>query len=171
MVTVAHGTFSLRGYRSAAPTRRSIMSRADKFAALADDVVARWSKFGHWDRTFFPSLLGMTVQEVRADYCRMLMPYKPELDQPAGLVHGGALATLLDAVCVPAVGAAYGRAARYSTIDFHVQFLTAVKQQDVVAEGWVVRRGRSVVFCESEAVIVETGKVAARSLLTYSVTE
>ena len=68
------------------------MSRAEKFAALPDEVVARWLKFGSWDRAFFPTLLGMTVQEVRVDYCRMLMPYKPELDQPQGLVHGGAIA-------------------------------------------------------------------------------
>jgi uncharacterized protein (TIGR00369 family) len=146
------------------------MSRAEHFELLAPDVAARWSKFGNWDRTFFPMLLGMTVQEVRVDYCRMLMPYRPELDQPAGLVHGGAIASLLDAVVVPAVGSSYGRDARYSTIDLHVQFLSAVQQQDIVAEGWVVRRGRGVVFCESEAINVATGKVAARSLLTYSVT-
>ena len=146
------------------------MSRADQFDPLPADVVARWSKFGHWDRIFFPSLLGMTVQEVRVDYCRMFMPYKPELDQPAGLVHGGAIASLLDAVVVPAVGAAYGRDARYSTVDLHVQFLTAVQQHDIVAEGWVVRRGKTVVFCESEAINVITGQVAARSVLTYNVT-
>ncbi len=147
------------------------MSRADQFAVLPDDVVARWSKFGHWDRTFFPSLLGMTVQEVRVDYCRMLMPYRADLDQPAGLVHGGAIASLLDAVVVPAVGQAYPRSVRYSTVDLHVQFLSAVKEHDLVAEGWVVRRGRSVVFCESEAVDVATGRVAARSLITISVTD
>ena len=77
------------------------MSRAEQFDLLAPDVSERWSRFGHWDRVFFPNLLGMTVQEVRVDYCRMLMPYKPELDQPAGLVHGGAIASLLDAVVVP----------------------------------------------------------------------
>lgn len=147
------------------------MNRAEQFAFLPDDVTARWSKFGQWDRVFFPSLLGMTVQSVRVDYCRMLMPYRPDLEQPAGLVHGGAIASLLDAVVVPAVGSAYGRGVRYSTVDLHVQFLSAVQQQDIVAEGWVVRRGRAVVFCESEAVNVATGAIAARSLITISVTD
>ena len=146
------------------------MSRAEQFAILPDDVAARWSKFAKWNRIYLPTLLGMSVQEVRVDYCRMLMPYKSELDQPAGLVHGGAIASLLDAVVVPAVGSAYGRDARYSTVDMHVQFLSAVQEQDILAEGWVVRRGRSVVFCESEAINAATGKVVARSVLTYSVT-
>jgi uncharacterized protein (TIGR00369 family) len=145
------------------------MSRAEKFAALPDEVAARWLKFGSWDRAFFPTLLGMTVQEVRVDYCRMLMPYKPELDQPQGLVHGGAIASLLDCVVVPAVGAAYAREVRFSTVDMHVQYMSAAKQEDLVAEGWVTKRGRSVVFCESEATSAATGKVVARSVLTYNV--
>ena len=147
------------------------MSRADQFAAVPSDVAQRWSRFARGDTVFFPTLLGISVQEVRVDYCRMLMPYKPELRQPAGLVHGGAIATLLDVVAVPAVGAAYGPTARYSTIDMHVQFMSAVRDHDIVAEGWVVRRGRSVVFCESEATDVVTGTVVARSVLTYSVSD
>ncbi|CAB4705168.1 MAG: hotdog fold thioesterase [Actinobacteria bacterium] len=145
------------------------MSRAEQFAPLPDDVAARWLKFGSWDRIFYPSFLGMTVQEVRADYCRMLMQYKPELDQPQGLVHGGAIASLLDAVVVPAVGAAYGREVRFSTVDMHVQYMSAAKQEDLIAEGWVTKRGRSVVFCESEAIGATSGKVVARSVLTYNV--
>lgn len=145
------------------------MSRAEQFDLLPDDVAARWLKFGSWDRIFYPSFLGMTVQEVRADYCRMLMQYKPELDQPQGLVHGGAIASLLDAVVVPAVGAAYGREVRFSTVDMHVQYMSAAKQEDLIAEGWVTKRGRSVVFCESEAIGASSGKVVARSVLTYNV--
>ena len=145
------------------------MSRAEQFAPLPDDVAARWLKFGSWDRIFYPSFLGMTVQEVRADYCRMLMQYKPELDQPQGLVHGGAIASLLDAVVVPAVGAAYAREVRFSTVDMHVQYMSAAKQEDLIAEGWVTKRGRSVVFCESEAIGATSGKVVARSVLTYNV--
>lgn len=145
------------------------MNRADDFALLPPEVASRWSRFGKWDRVFYPQLLGMTVEEVRVDYCRMRLAYRPELEQPAGLVHGGAIASLLDAVMVPAVGAAYGPDARYSTVDMHVQFLSAVDKHDIVAEGWIVKRGRSVVFCESEATNANTAKVVARSVLTYNV--
>jgi uncharacterized protein (TIGR00369 family) len=145
------------------------MSRADQFAALAPEVEARWRKFASGDRVVYPKLLGMVVDDVRVDYCRMTLPYRPELEQGAGLVHGGAIASLLDAVLVPAVGSAYGREARYSTVDMHVQFIGAVVQQDIIAEGWIVRRGRTTVFCESEAVNAVTGKLIARAVLTYNV--
>lgn len=145
------------------------MSRAEQFAPLPPEAQARWSKFANWDRTYFPMLVGLVVEEVRSDYCRMRLPFRPELEQPAGVVHGGAIATVLDSVVVPAVGSHYTAEHRYSTVDMHVQYLSALVQQDGIAEGWVVRRGRTTVFCEAELLGADSGKLVARSLLTYNV--
>lgn len=145
------------------------MSRAEQFQPLAPDLVAKWSKFGNWEREYFPTLVGLSVEEVRTDYCRMRMPFRIELEQPAGVVHGGAIATALDSVVVPAVGSAYSAEHRYSTVDMHVQYLAALVKEDGIAEGWVVRRGRTTVFCEAELVGADSGKLIARSLLTYNV--
>ena len=145
------------------------MSRADQFAPLAAEAQARWSKFANWDRTYFPMLVGLVVEEVRNDYCRMRLPFRAELEQPAGVVHGGAIATVLDSVVVPAVGSHYSAEHRYSTVDMHVQYLSALVQQDGIAEGWVVRRGRTTVFCEAELTGADSGKLIARNLLTYNV--
>ena len=144
------------------------MSRAEQFAPLRADASERWTKFGIWDREYFPTYVGLKIEEIRTDYCRMRMPFRPELEQAGGVVHGGALATLLDTVVVPAVGAAYDREARFSTVDMHVQFLSALIGEDAIAEGWVVKRGRSVVFCESE-IRTAADKLIARSVLTYNV--
>ncbi|MFZ9627757.1 MAG: PaaI family thioesterase [Ilumatobacteraceae bacterium] len=144
-------------------------TRASRFAPVAPEALERWSAFGRWDRVYFPSLVGLEIEEIRTDYCRMRMPFRHDLEQPAGVVHGGAIATLLDTVVVPAVGQAYGPDARFSTVDFHLQYLSALAVDDAVAEGWVVRRGRTLVFCEAEAVAVRTGAVVARALLTYHV--
>jgi uncharacterized protein (TIGR00369 family) len=126
-------------------------------------------KFGRDEAELFVKLLGLVVEEVRTDYCRMRMPFREGLNQAAGIVHGGAIAGLLDSVVVPVVGSAYGREARYSTVDMHVQFMSALVGEDAVAEGWVVKRGRSLVFCESEVVGASSGKTIARSVLTYHV--
>ncbi|MFM7044398.1 MAG: PaaI family thioesterase [Ilumatobacteraceae bacterium] len=147
-----------------------IGGRAAGFAPASDEVLERWSAFGRWDRPYFPSLVGLVVEEVRTDYCRMRLPYRPELEQPAGIVHGGAIATVLDTVVVPAVGQAYGPDARFSTVDFHVQYLAPLVREDGIAEGWVVRRGRTLVFCEAE-LMSAGGRVVARGLLTYHVSQ
>lgn len=145
------------------------MSRADGFAALDRDVLDRWSTFISPDRDLYPNLLGLLVEEIRVDYCRMRLPFKPSLLQAGGVVHGGAIASLLDAVVVPAIGAGLPPSAQFSTVDQHVQYLAPLVDDDAVAEGWVVRRGRRTVFCESEAVRASDGTIVARSLLTYAV--
>lgn len=146
------------------------MSRADQFAPLRPNAAERWANFGQWDREYFPTHVGLEIEELRTDYCRMRMPFRPALEQAGGVVHGGALATLLDTVVVPAVGSAYEQEARFSTVDMHVQFLSALIGEDAIGEGWVVKRGRTVVFCESEVTTASTGKLIARSVLTYNVT-
>jgi uncharacterized protein (TIGR00369 family) len=138
------------------------------FAPLPEATAAVWGRFGQWQRTFFPKLVGVVVEEVRTDYCRMRLPYRPELDQPHGLVHGGAIATLLDSVVVPAIGSAYDLDARFSTVSMHVDFLGAVKGEDVVAVGWVVQRGRTIVFCRAEAG-TDGGRQVASASLVYRV--
>lgn len=144
-------------------------SRADQYQPLSDEAADRWAKFGKSETVFYPMLLGLEVEETRIDYCRMRMPFQPHLLHPGGIVHGGAIASLMDAVLVPAVGSVLGPNDRYSTVDLHVQYIGAVKDEDVVAEGWVTRRGRRVVFCESEAIGATSGRLIAKSVLTYNV--
>jgi len=142
--------------------------RAERFEPLPDDVRARWDTFGRWpDRTYFPSFVGLVVEELRRDYCRMRLPFRPELEQVAGVVHGGALATLIDTVVVPAVGAAYGRETQYSTVSMNLSYLGAVRGSDVVAEGWVTRRGRTMAFCRAEA--TSEGRLVVEGSLVYAI--
>ncbi len=142
--------------------------RADSFAPLPEDVAARWRKYGNWDRTYFPSLVGVVVEDLRTDYCRMRLPFRPELTQPAGSVHGGAIATLVDTVVVPAVGAGLEPGWAYATVTMNIQYLGAITGEDAVAEGWVTQRGRSIVFCQAE-VTTAGGRPVATGTLAYKI--
>jgi len=143
------------------------MSRAAQFAPLDDERRERWLGFGNWDVTYFPKLVGLVVEEVRADYCRMRLPWRTEITQPAGVAHGGAIATIIDSVVVPAIGSGYETNQGFVTLDMHVQYLGALVDQDAVAEGWVTQRGRSIVFCEAEVVGATSGRRLARGVLTF----
>ena len=140
----------------------------EAFEALAPARVALWRNFGQWEAPLFPQLVGLQIEEIRLDYCRMRLPYRPELDQPAGVVHGGAIATLIDTVVVPAVASAYDQIPMMLTLNMTVQYLGAIVGEDAVADGWLTRRGRSVAFCEA-LVRTGAGKVAATGQLTYTV--
>src|SRR3546814_19554193 len=96
----------------------------------------------------------------------MRLPFRPELEQPAGVVHGGAVATLVDTVVVPAVGQAYPADYAYFTIQMDVRYIGAVAKEDAIAEGWIEQRGRTVVFCRAE-VRVASGQLVAEGPLNY----
>lgn len=79
--------------------------RADDFAPLDPETARRWAFFPHWEgKTYFVNIAGLEVEELRRDYARMTMPYRESNLQAADLVHGGAIATLIDTVVVPAIG-------------------------------------------------------------------
>jgi uncharacterized protein (TIGR00369 family) len=143
--------------------------RAEQFAPLDPETLDAWGYFLRWkEQRYFPQVVGLEVEEIRTDYCRMRLPFRPELNQPAGVVHGGAIATLIDTVVVPAIGQAYEIGRLYLTIGMNITYLGAVQNEDAIAEGWIEQRGRSIVFCGAE-VTTESGKLAAQGTLTYKV--
>lgn len=141
---------------------------ADRFEPLPDHLAATWAGFGRWDQVFFPTVVGLELEEVRSGYGRMRLPYRPELQQPAGVVHGGAIATLIDTVVVPAVGGVYEERPKMLTISMSIRYLGALVAEDAVAEGWVEQRGRSIVFCRAE-VRSGGGAMVADGTLVYKV--
>jgi len=112
--------------------------------------------------------VGIGLEEVRADYARMRLAFRPELNQPGGVVHGGAIATLIDTAVVPAIGSGYTQLPLMFTVNMQVQYLDAVREEDAIAEAWVEKRGRSLVFTRVE-VRTASDVLAATGALVYKV--
>src|SRR5918994_402858 len=102
----------------------------ESFEPVAPERAAMWRNFGQWEQPLFPQLVGPRIEDIRLDYCRMRLPYRDELNQPAGVVHGGAIATLIDTVVVPAVASAYDQMPVMLTIDMQIRYLGAARESD-----------------------------------------
>jgi len=146
-----------------------VSDRAAQFGPLPPERLERWSKFGQWDTVWFPQFLGVKLEELRADYARMRLAYRPEFRQPAGVVHGGVIATMIDTVVVPAIGSGYEEPRQLFTIDIQLRYLAPIVDDDLIAEGWVVQRGRQIVFCNAEVRAASASTPAATATLTYKV--
>lgn len=146
------------------PPTAFVPQHAARFEPLPPARADRFADFAPGSTAYFPGLLGIQLEEVRADYARMRLPFKSQLNQPAGIVHGGAIATLIDTVVVPAIGSGYDEPHRYITIDLQVQYISALVQEDAIAEGWVVKRGRSIVFCRVEVFGAASGLIATGTM-------
>jgi uncharacterized protein (TIGR00369 family) len=149
----------------------TVARHADRHAPLSAERLRIWEGFGQaaaGTATFFPGYVGVVLEEVRADYARMRLPYRRELDQPQGVVHGGAVATLADTAVVPAIGSAYDDRRALLTIGMTIQYLDAIVGEDAIAEAWVEKRGRTTVFCRVE-VFTASGTLAATASVVYKV--
>jgi uncharacterized protein (TIGR00369 family) len=150
---------------------RTSARHADRHAPLSPERLRLWEGFGEATggaAPFFPGYVGLRLEEVRLDYARMRLPYRPELDQPQGVVHGGAIATLVDTAVVPAIGSAYDERRALLTVGMSIQYLDAVVREDAIAEAWIEKRGRSTCFCRVE-VQSGSGTLAATASVIYKV--
>ena len=114
------------------------------------------------------SLLGAETVEVAPDCVRVRLPFRAELTTVGELVHGGAIAALIDVAATAAfwTGADLARNPRGTTIGFTVNFLAPARGADLIAEARVVQRGRSISVGEV-TVAGADGRAVARALVTY----
>ena len=98
------------------------------------------------DQSKFAQLLGLHFEEIRLNYARMRLPFRPEVTQPAGVMHGGAIASLIDTAVVGAIFSALDEPRMIVTVDLHIHYISALKDEDAIAQAWVRHRARSTVF-------------------------
>jgi len=113
-------------------------------------------------------LLGVVGDLIEADHVRLRLPYREALTTVADMVHGGAIASLVDVAATAAcwAGPTVDPSARGTTIGFAINYLNAGCGQDLVAEATVIQRGKSIVVCEV-AVRGADGRAVARATVTY----
>ena len=114
------------------------------------------------------SLLGMELVDVGDDVVRVRLPFRAEVTTIGDLVHGGAIAALVD---VSATAAAWtkaelARSPRGTTIGFSLNFLSGAIATDLVATARIIQRGRSVQVCDVD-VRNGAGDAVARAMVTY----
>jgi uncharacterized protein (TIGR00369 family) len=113
--------------------------------------------------------LGMRLEKIEPDHAVLAMPYRDELATISDVVHGGALSALVDTAAMAASWSAHdasGGELRGTTVGLSVDFVAAALGSDLVAGARVLRRGRSLCFCDVD-VTDANGTLVAKGLVTY----
>ena len=113
--------------------------------------------------------LGMRLESIGADEAALALPFRSELATQDDIVHGGAIAALIDTAGMAACWAddAEPESLTGATVTLNVNYLAAARGQDLTAHATVVRRGRNLVFSEVKVTeptgrLVATGTVVQR---------
>lgn len=113
--------------------------------------------------------LGETMLWVDPDEgaCAIEYPAKPELTNPAGVVHGGMMATMLDNTMSMALRITFQEGERPATIEMKINYIRPAIGT-LVGEGRVIRRGRSIAFTAGELRNAE-GEIVTTASATFSI--
>jgi uncharacterized protein (TIGR00369 family) len=114
--------------------------------------------------------LGVIVDDAGEGWVRLRVPVKDGLRNAAGApVHGGVLSALVDMAIGGALGTTHdnaGGGVGQTTLDMNVSFLSASGDGELVAEGRLLRRGRTIAFGEAR-ISDGAGKLVAVGRATY----
>jgi len=120
----------------------------------------------------FFRLMGLEIVDVRPGWSKARIAYRPDLAQPAGIMHGGVISTLIDS----GIAHALLLTERFQelreehgalvSVDLRVKFIRPVAEGTVECEAKVVRLGRQIIHAEA-VVTGPDGKEVARGDAIY----
>lgn len=111
--------------------------------------------------------LGLQLDYLQDGKSAIRLPFQKHFGNTRGEVHGGAVASLVDAAMSQAVRSTVEMGARVATITMTLNYL-APAHGELLGKGAVIKSGRSLVFAEAEITDAE-GKTVCRASATYRV--
>jgi uncharacterized protein (TIGR00369 family) len=118
------------------------------------------------DSVPYARFLGIELDEVSNGTATLALNIRKELTQNHGVVHGGAIASLIDSATAFAIISLLEPKEKVTTVDLTISYLRPLTDGRVTALARVVRAGRRL-FVVSAEVKDSAGKLAATALSTY----
>jgi uncharacterized protein (TIGR00369 family) len=117
-------------------------------------------------RVPYVGLLGLKFVRAERGAATFALDVREELTRMGGIVHGGAVVSLLDTAAAFAVHTVIGPDRRTVTVDLSVHFLRPASDGRIEAHARVLHRGRSVCILSVEA-RDGAAEIVATATMTY----
>jgi uncharacterized protein (TIGR00369 family) len=98
----------------------------------------------------FMHFIGLVPESIAPGFARTTLPWRQDLTNSRGDVHGGTLMSVLDFTLSAAARGSADATEGMATIDMNTTFLSP-GTGDLVIEARCLRRGGSIAFCEGRA--------------------
>jgi uncharacterized protein (TIGR00369 family) len=99
--------------------------------------------------------LGAELAEIGAGRVVIELRIEPRLSQQNGFLHAGVVVAALDSACGYAALTLMPADAEVLSVEFKVNLLTPASGSSLLAEGEVVRAGRTLTVCRGDAYAVQ----------------
>jgi uncharacterized protein (TIGR00369 family) len=116
----------------------------------------------------FYELISMKLSEIAWGECSLEVKVQQKHLQPYGIVHGGVLASLVDAAAYWAVFTQIDAEAKMITVEIKVNYLAPASAGRLIAKGKSIKVGRTLCLGEAAIESIE-GKILAHGTATMMV--
>ncbi len=112
--------------------------------------------------------LGAVMGRVEPGEVEIEMPYRADLAQQHGFIHGGIISAIADSACGYAAFSLSAPDSAVLTVEYKVNFVAPAKGERLLARGEVVRPGATVTVCKGDVLSYDGGeeKLVASMLMT-----
>jgi uncharacterized protein (TIGR00369 family) len=118
------------------------------------------------DSVPYAHLLGIELDDIGKGAATLGLDVRKELTQNHGVVHGGAIASLIDTAMAFAIITLLAPREKVTTVDLTISYLRPLTKGRITAAARVLRAGRRL-FVVSAEVLDAEGKLASTALSTY----
>ena len=118
------------------------------------------------DTVPYAHLLGIELDDISEGVATLGLDVRKELKQNHGVVHGGAIASLIDTAMAFAIITLLTPREKVTTVDLTVSYLRPLTKGRITARARVVRSGRRL-FVVTADVFGDDGILASTALSTY----
>ncbi len=114
----------------------------------------------------FAKLLGIKLEAAEAGTATVGLRITNKLKQNNAVVHGGAIASLIDTATALAIMSTLSANETTTTVDLTVSYLRPLSQGTAAATAKIIKSGRRLVVASAE-VTDNAGRIIATALTTY----
>jgi uncharacterized protein (TIGR00369 family) len=140
--------------KSAEPANAGMTSPDSNFEAKVRDSFARQAAM---------TLIGAVMTRLEPGFCEVTLPYRADLTQQHGFIHGGVVGMIADSACGYAGYSMMPPGGSVLTVEYKINMLSPGQGDKLIARGKVLKAGRSLVITQCDVFAVQNGaeKLAA----------
>jgi len=104
------------------------------------------------------ALIGASMPVIEAGYTEIHLPHKAEITQQHGYIHGGVVGMIADSAAGYAASTLTAHETGVLTVEYKLNLLAPAEGQLLIAEGSVIRYGRTLIVTKAEVFAIKDGK-------------
>jgi uncharacterized protein (TIGR00369 family) len=111
-----------------------------------------------FDRQQAMALIGASMPVIEPGYTEIHLPHRPEVTQQHGYIHGGVVGMIADSAAGYAASTLTSYETGVLTVEYKLNLLAPAEGQLLIAEGSVIRYGRTLIVTKADVFSVKDGK-------------